>query len=470
METADITAKLIVCLVASLHFSAAEDVQSAHSHDQSSSKTSFPPGHLKPLASESTRLPVSVIEEFPSPSEFFRDYVYPSVPVLVRQGARRSPAFRKWTDEYLKSLPESQELIRVEMRKVEERQLPRMEMPLAEFLDRYQTHDEYLVAKVPDYLKKDVLLPPSLHCTNVTANLLETMLWFSSGGTKSHLHTDYVDIINCVFRGQKDFLLVNYTKYRDQIVYDHPEGFYSSVDVERVDLNKFPGLRNLEFMEAKLEAGNCLYLPFKWIHQVNSHGSNVAVNIWWNHQAYAVPSPESCGRLDPGLSLADVRFYYHEEPDAYKRRDLHPELDFVEDPSANLMAFMDEKETESLTERQFLEFMDMIMPGQDHGNIWTEEALGLVHQIFQILDIDGDGEIASQDAEKFPKDINKFLPFSINLGQKMMVLGDIVDGQITKQKQELLKNFGKVSHAGSAPSLQANSKANEQPPMSKQEL
>ena len=85
--------------------------------------------------------------------EFFRDYVYPSVPVIVRQGARRSPAFQKWTDEYLKSLPESQELIRVEMRKVEERQLPRMKMPLAEFLDRYQTHDEYLVAKVPDYLK-----------------------------------------------------------------------------------------------------------------------------------------------------------------------------------------------------------------------------------------------------------------------------------------------------------------------------
>ncbi|XP_038054912.1 lysine-specific demethylase 8-like [Patiria miniata] len=447
---------VIFWLMASLHQSGAEDAQS------SSPPTSIP-GHLKPLASEATRLPVSVIQDFPSPYEFFRSYVYPSVPVIIKQGARRSPAFQKWTDEYLKSLPESQQLIRVEMRKVEERQLPRMNMPFAEFLDRYQTTDEYLVARVPDFLKKDVLIPPSLHCTNVTANLLETMLWFSSGGTKSHVHTDYVDIINCLFRGQKDFLLVNYTRYREQIIYDHPEGFYSSVDVERVDLNKFPELRNLEFHEAKMQAGDCIYLPFKWIHQVNSFGSNVAVNIWWNHQAYVVPSPESCGRPDPGLdiSLADVSFQYHDQPDTGIGflRDLHPEVDFVRDPSASLRAFMDEEETESLTEQQFLEFMDMMLSGPE-GEIWTEEAVHVAHQMFQMLDTDGNGEITSHDMDKFPVKINKFDSFFINLGQKMMILCDIADGQISKQVQEILNKFeeDKVRDVGDTPSHEHGSK------------
>ncbi|XP_038055078.1 bifunctional peptidase and arginyl-hydroxylase JMJD5-like [Patiria miniata] len=467
MKITEIISVVIFCLMVSVHQSGAEEAQSP------SPPTSLP-GHLKPLASKATRFPVSVIQDFPSPYEFFRSYVYPSVPVIIKQGARRSPAFQKWTDEYLKSLPESQQLIRVEMRKVEERQLPRMNMPFAEFLDRYQTTDEYLVARVPDFLKRDVLIPPSLHCTNVTANLLETMLWFSSGGTKSHVHTDYVDIINCLFRGQKDFLLVNYTRYRQQIVFDHPEGFYSSVDVERVDLNKFPGLRNLEFHEAKMQAGDCIYLPFKWIHQVNSFGSNVAVNIWWNHQAYVVPSPESCGRPEPGLSLADVSFPYHDQTNGDIQTDLHPELDFFRDPSATLTTFMDEEETDSLTEGQFLEFMDTIIPGLDQDDIWTAEALNVAHQIFQILDVDGDGKITSRDTDKFPVEINKFDPFSINLGQKMMILGDIIDGQISKQKQDILRKSEKdIPEDGNTPSRDHSSKfrgTRDQTSMPNQEL
>ncbi|XP_038055200.1 lysine-specific demethylase 8-like [Patiria miniata] len=467
MKSTNKIISVIFWLMASLHQSGAEDAQS------SSPPTSLP-GHLKPLASEATRLPVSVIQDFPSPYEFFRSYVYPSVPVIIKQGARRSPAFQKWTDEYLKNLPESQQLIRVEMRKVEERQLPRMNMPFAEFLDRYQTTDEYLVARVPDFLKKDVLIPPSLHCTNVTANLLETMLWVSSGGTKSHVHIDYVDIINCLFRGQKDFLLVNYTRYREQIVFDHPEGFYSSVDVERVDLNKFPGMRNLEFHEAKMQAGDCIYLPFKWIHQVNSFGSNVAVNIWWNHQAYVVPSPESCGKPDPGLSLADVSFPYHDQTNGDIQMDIHPELDFVRDPSATLTIFMDEKETDSLTEGQFLEYMDTILPRLELDDIWTEEALDAAQQIFLILDGDGDGKITSRDTDKFPVEINKFDSFSIKLGQKMMILGDIFDGQISKQKQEILRKLERdIPEDANTPPRDHSSKfrgTRDQTSMSKQEL
>lgn len=35
------------------------------------------------------------------------------------------------------------------------------------------------------------------------------MLWFSSGGTKSVLHNDYAENIMCVFRGNKEFFLVD---------------------------------------------------------------------------------------------------------------------------------------------------------------------------------------------------------------------------------------------------------------------
>lgn len=52
-------------------------------------------------------------------------------------------------------------------------------------------------------------LPLSLQCGGFQ-NLLETVvMWFSSGGTKSHLHRDLLDNINCLLDGKKDILLID---------------------------------------------------------------------------------------------------------------------------------------------------------------------------------------------------------------------------------------------------------------------
>ena len=42
-------------------------------------------------------------------------------------------------------------------------------------------------------------------------------MWFSSGGTKSVVHTDSVDNINCVFSGNKSFVLVDPSKYWEEV-------------------------------------------------------------------------------------------------------------------------------------------------------------------------------------------------------------------------------------------------------------
>ena len=43
--------------------------------------------------------------------------------------------------------------------------------------------------------------------------------WMSSGGTKSVLHFDDLDNINCLFRGQKDLLFINPIKYGSKVCY-----------------------------------------------------------------------------------------------------------------------------------------------------------------------------------------------------------------------------------------------------------
>lgn len=42
-------------------------------------------------------------------------------------------------------------------------------------------------------------------------------MWFSSGGTKSVVHTDSVENINCLVRGQKEFVLVDPHQYGDMV-------------------------------------------------------------------------------------------------------------------------------------------------------------------------------------------------------------------------------------------------------------
>ncbi|KAJ8026801.1 Lysine-specific demethylase 8 [Holothuria leucospilota] len=223
------------------------------------------PGNLEPLASKAKLIQVGELDSFPSPQEFFMNYAYRGVPVVFRGGAKGFPAYSKWSDLYLKSIPEAQwTMVGVEINKKEDRTLPTQTMPLREFIQRYQSHNEYLVTSVPEYLRYDVLMPLPLQCTQVINNLVDCLLWISGGGTKSVLHNDNVDNINCIFSGRKEFLLLNYTKYKDDIIFDRIEEGAMSVDVDKVDFTKFPTLAKVDFHFASVSAGDCIFLPYKW--------------------------------------------------------------------------------------------------------------------------------------------------------------------------------------------------------------
>ena len=56
------------------------------------------------------------------------------------------------------------------------------------------------------------------------------------------------------------------------------------MDVDKVDYENYPALRNLEYYRVNLTAGDCLYIPFKWLHQVRSFDRNLAVNFWFNYE------------------------------------------------------------------------------------------------------------------------------------------------------------------------------------------
>jgi len=56
---------------------------------------------------------------------------------------------------------------------------------------------------------EEYTLMTSLHCGGFTDVLQDAVMWFSSGGTKSVLHFDAVENINCLFSGSKKFIMID---------------------------------------------------------------------------------------------------------------------------------------------------------------------------------------------------------------------------------------------------------------------
>jgi lysine-specific demethylase 8 len=55
----------------------------------------------------------------------------------------------------------------------------------------------------------DIYLLKCLLCGGYTDELQDSVMWFSNGGTKSVLHYDAIDNINCLMSGTKELFMVD---------------------------------------------------------------------------------------------------------------------------------------------------------------------------------------------------------------------------------------------------------------------
>ncbi len=89
-----------------------------------------------------------------------------------------------------------------------------------------------MVSDLSEKMMPEWVLPRFLQCGGLTEEIMFMYLWFSSGGTKSVLHTDSLENFHCLISGQKKFFLVE-PRFIESIGPEHEaQGFYN-VDVER---------------------------------------------------------------------------------------------------------------------------------------------------------------------------------------------------------------------------------------------
>ena len=151
-------------------------------------------------------------DKLPSPEQFWDQYASIRKPVVFRGAAKHFPAFQLWTDKYLTEKYGELE-VKLEAKRekdhvpVGERGLGRD--TIRSFLETYQKKDSYTVSQLPDPLSKEVSVLPFLMCGTFSERILEANLWLSSGGTRSMLHKDADNAINCLLNGTKDWILIH---------------------------------------------------------------------------------------------------------------------------------------------------------------------------------------------------------------------------------------------------------------------
>jgi len=268
------------------------------------------PSHLKPFGWGKS-IQMEEVDGFVPVKTFFEEYVIPNKPVVMRGANKIWPGYENWqTDKYFMNVaPEKPYIISMDVKRGNPDK-PSDYVDFKEFVQMYNTSQRRMVEFTPEFLKKDVLVPACVDCQEITQGeiLMGNKIWFGAQYTTSVVHKDAADNINCLVYGVKNYTVLS-PKYDPNVVIDRPDGLYSTMDVDSVDADKYPGLDGVEYQLTELQGGDCIFIPYKWIHQVRSYGRNIAVNIWWNHWKNKELDLSKCAKQEEGKSISDALFH-----------------------------------------------------------------------------------------------------------------------------------------------------------------
>jgi hypothetical protein len=110
-------------------------------------------------------------------------------------------------------------------------------------------------------------------------------IWIGPKGTLTPLHRDDTDNLFAQVWGQKSFILA--APHHRQALgtwSTSPQGGLDGCEVnpDAPDYERFPASRDVPYLRVTLEAGDLLFLPEGWFHQVESVSTSLSVNFWVN--------------------------------------------------------------------------------------------------------------------------------------------------------------------------------------------
>lgn len=239
--------------------------------------------------------PIDVVDEI-SKEEFYEKYLKPRRPVVIKNMAKKWPAYKKWTMEYMKEVVGDVEVPLYDSSKADPSapiNSSAAKMKFGDYIDLIQREPTDLRIFLFDPIKfAPKLLEDYISPKELMGGFLDKYpnMFFGGKGSETFLHfdIDMAHIFHTHFNGRKHILLFDY-KWRERL-YQIPYATYAleDYDIENPDFTKFPALDGVEGIECYLEHGDTLFMPTGWWHWMKYLDGSFSISLRAWDKSWAV--------------------------------------------------------------------------------------------------------------------------------------------------------------------------------------
>lgn len=239
--------------------------------------------------------PIDVVEDI-SEEDFREKYLKPRKPVVIRNMAKKWPAYQKWTMDYMKEVVGDVEVPLYDSSKADPSapiNASAAKMKFGDYIDLIQEKPTDLRIFLFDPIKSaPKLLEDYISPKDLMGGFLDKYpnMFFGGKGSVTFLHydIDMAHIFHTHFNGRKHILLFDY-KWKDRL-YQIPYATYAleDYDIANPDFDKFPALDGVEGIECFLEHGDTLFMPTGWWHWMKYLDGSFSISLRAWDKSWAV--------------------------------------------------------------------------------------------------------------------------------------------------------------------------------------
>ncbi|WP_294201191.1 cupin-like domain-containing protein [Chryseobacterium sp. sg2396] len=239
--------------------------------------------------------PIDIVDDI-TQEEFIEKYLKPRKPVVIKNMAKKWPAYQKWTMEYMKEVVGDVEVPLYDSSKADPAapiNASAAKMKFGDYIDMIQREPTDLRIFLFDPIKfAPKLLEDYISPKELMGGFLDKYpnMFFGGQGSVTFLHfdIDMAHIFHTHFNGRKHILLFDY-KWRERL-YQIPYATYAleDYDIENPDFTKFPALDGVEGIECYLEHGDTLFMPTGWWHWMKYLDGSFSISLRAWDKSWAV--------------------------------------------------------------------------------------------------------------------------------------------------------------------------------------
>lgn len=230
--------------------------------------------------------PIDVVEDI-SKSDFELNYLKPRKPLVIKNMAKKWPAYQKWTMDYMKEVVGDKTVPLYDSSKADPSKpinASAAEMKFGDYIDLIKETPTDLRIFLFDPIKfAPELLEDYIAPKDLMGGFLDSYpnMFFGGKGSVTFLHydIDLAHIFHTHFNGRKHVILFDY-KWKERL-YQIPYATYAleDYDVENPDFDKFPALKGVQGIEAFLEHGDTLFMPTGYWHWMKYLDGSFSISL-----------------------------------------------------------------------------------------------------------------------------------------------------------------------------------------------